>query len=105
MIQEQERRDNQRVKYFNTLYFKAWNLISRGRKDHFRQADIVDICSGGVKIRAYSYDTVFDIGSTLCMKIPFPNMPILVTLFGKVVWLKSVKLNIREAGIQFITWE
>jgi hypothetical protein len=101
----QDRRDNIRVKYLNSLFFKPWNFIPRGQKDHFKEADIINICSDGVRIKTRSSDTTFEVGSTLCLKIPFPGMPVVISIFGKVKWLKAVSFTSREAGIQFITWE
>ena len=104
-MEKQERRDNVRVKYLNTLFLKPWDFVSKRQKRPFIEADIIDICSDGVRIRTRSSDTNFEVGSTLCLKIPFPAMPVMVTLFGKVKWLKTVNLTTREAGIQFVTWE
>lgn len=105
MIEGQERRNSVRVPYLNSLSFKLYDLVTKGPKANFRQADIIDICSNGVRIKIRSSDTVFEIGSTLCLKIPFPRMPVSVTLFGKVKWLKIVDLNTRQAGIEFLVWE
>lgn len=100
MIEKEERRHHRRVPYLNSLSFK---LCGRSLPEKFlKQADILDISSGGLRIRMVSLETNFEIDSLIFLNIPLPRMPITIPALGKIKWIVLDDHKTRQAGIQFI---
>lgn len=102
MIKSQERREHKRILYANSLTFKLCGSNLSLPERFLKNADIMDISSGGVKIRTISLETNFDIDSVVFLNIPLPKMPITIPTLGKVKWIILENLKTRQVGIQFI---
>lgn len=102
MMHDDERREHKRIPYINSLTFKLSGSTLSLPQRFLKNADILDISNGGVKIRTMSMETNFEIGSIVFLNIPLPKMPVVVPTIGKVKWIKLDNLKTRQAGIEFI---
>lgn len=105
MIEADEKRKNKRIPYINTLTYKISGKLTPLPDKFLRNADIIDISSGGIRIRTLSIETNFEIGSILFLNIPMPKMPVIIPTLGKVKWIKLDNLKTRQVGIEFIRME
>lgn len=105
MIKGQERREHTRCVYANSLTFKLCGSALSLPERFLKNADILDISSGGMKIRTISLETNFDIDSILFLNIPMPRMPVTIPTLGKIKWIMLENLKTRQMGIQFISSE
>lgn len=105
MIEKQEKREYKRISYANSLTFKLCGNTSSLPEKFLKNADILDISNGRVKIRTISIETNFEIGSIVFLNIPMPRMPITIPTLGKVKWIKLENLKTRQVGIQFVISE
>ena len=103
MIEKKERREHMRLLYSNTLSYKLWGNNLTVSEQFFRDADILDISTGGVKIRAKALGSNFEVGSVLFFNIPLPKMPVILPVFGKVKWIMPEKQKSCQIGIQFMS--
>ncbi len=102
MFQDDERRQYNRIPYINSLTFKLSGSTLTLPEKFLKNADILDISNGGVKIRTMSMETNFEIGSIVFINIPLPKMPVMIPTLGKVKWIKLDNLKTRQVGIEFI---
>ncbi len=105
MIEADERRQHKRIPYINTLTYKIVGTFTPLPEKFLRNADIIDISSGGIRIRTLSVETNFELNSLIFLNIPMPNMPVTIPAMGKVKWIKLEKFNTRQIGIEFIKME
>ncbi len=101
MLEKQEKRRHVRVPYYHSLQYGMHSLTFSLPQKFLRNADILDISSGGVRIRTISLETNFEIGSILFLNIPIPRMPIIIPTLGKVRWIKLDNNKTRQIGIEF----
>ncbi|MCX7913617.1 MAG: PilZ domain-containing protein [Thermodesulfovibrionales bacterium] len=100
-MSKEERRKHVRVPYYHTLQYKPQGITNLPEK-FLRNADILDISSGGIRIRTISLETNFEVGSILFLNLPMPKMPVTIPTLGKVKWIKLEGVKTRHVGIEFI---
>ncbi len=89
MVISEEKRKSERIKYYHTLSYRLFLEKNFPLPERFlRTAGILDISSGGIRIRTLGTESNFDIGSILLLNVPPPNMPVTLSLLGKVRLIK-----------------
>lgn len=102
MVISEEKRKSERIKYYQTLSYRLFGKNLPLPERFLRTADILDISSGGIRIRTLSIETNFDIGSILLLNVPLPKMPVTLSLLGKVRWMKLESPTTRQVGLEFL---
>lgn len=95
-----EKRIHDRFPYEGYANYMRMGDISNLPDTSYSMADILDISSGGLRLR--HNQLMLNEGMLLITKVPLPGMSAAIPVLGRVQWVSEESERTYQAGIKFL---